>query len=92
MSCRNWLPYLSRHGLPWPSVESPATPHFTIAPMNVLLSLPPIVIVTSCVPFRSASSWGATPGYWLCLKSLVSAAPQVTSVSRAPVLAAMTCG
>ena len=52
MSWRNESPYLSLQGLPWPSVESPAAPHSTIAPMNVLLSLPPIVIVTSCVRLR----------------------------------------
>ena len=32
--------------------------------MNTLLSLPPMVMVTSWVSARSAASCGATPGYW----------------------------
>ena len=49
MSSANEEPYRSWHGLPWPGVESPAAPHSAIEPMNVLLSLPPIVMVTSWV-------------------------------------------
>ena len=60
----NELPYWSWQGLPWPSVERPATPHWTIELMKTPLSLPPMVIVTSCVRFLSASSCGATPSYW----------------------------
>ena len=60
--------------------------------MKTLLSLPPMVIVTSWVSVLRASSCGATPGYWDVKKWLVSAAPQVTSVSCAPVPAAITCG
>ena len=83
---------MSWQGLPWPRVESPAAAHAAIAPRNVLLSLPPMVMVTSRVRLPTASSCGATPGYWLPKRSLVSAAPQVTSVSRAPVSLAMTWG
>ncbi len=60
--------------------------------MKVLLSLPPIVIVTSSVSVPNAASWGAMPQYCRSKKSPVCAAPHVTSVSRAPVRRAMTCG
>jgi hypothetical protein len=60
--------------------------------MNTLLSLPPMVIVTRSVSAPTASTCGGTPGYWAVVKCLVSAAPQVTSTSRAPVSAASTCG
>ena len=60
--------------------------------MKTPLSLPPIVIVTSWVSLFTASSCGATPGYCEVKKWPVSAAPQVTSVSCAPVLPAITCG
>ena len=70
-SRRTW----SWHGLPWPSVESPAAPHSAIAPMKVSLSLPPMVIVTSWVRRPRASSCGATPG--------VLAAEEVLGLRRA---------
>ncbi len=60
--------------------------------MKTSLSFPPIVIVTSSVRRRTASSCGATPGYCDALKSFVSAAPQVTSVNRASSCSAITCG
>ena len=56
-------PYRSLHGLPVPSVDAPAAPHWTIELMKTPLSLPPIVMVTSWVSGASASSCGATPGY-----------------------------
>jgi hypothetical protein len=80
------------HGLPRPAVDRPAAPHSTIELTKTPLSLPPIVMVTSWVVRRSAASWGGTPSYWGSKKSPVSAAPQVTSVSRAPTAAARTCG
>ena len=55
-------------------------------------SLPPIVIVTSWVSLLRASSCGGTPKYCDSKKSPVSAAPQVTSRSRAPVARAISCG
>ncbi len=60
--------------------------------MKTPLSLPPMVIVTSWASCVTASSCGATPGYCELKKWLVSAAPQVTSVSCAPVSPAITCG
>jgi hypothetical protein len=57
-------PYWSRQGLPVPSVEAPAMPHRMIESMKTPLSLPPMVIVTTSVSRVTASSWGATPGYW----------------------------
>jgi len=84
-------PYLSLHGLPWPSVDMPAWPQLMTVSMNTPLSLPPIVMVTSSVSALSASSCGGTPPYCEREKCVVSAAPQVTSVSAAPVAAAMTC-
>ena len=92
MVSSNEDPYWSLHGLPLPSVDAPATPHDWIVLMKTLLSLPPMVMVTSWVFVLTASSCGATPEYWAVKKSLVSAAPQVTSVSCAPVLPAITCG
>ena len=88
----NEEPYWSLQGLPWPSVERPAAPQDRIVLMKTPLSLPPMVMVTSWVSRCTASSCGATPGYCAAKKSFVSAAPQVTSVSRAPVCAAMTWG
>ena len=53
--------------------------------MKTPLSLPPIVMVTSWVSGFRASSWtGGRPGAAAVKKSLVSAAPQVTSVRAAP--------
>ena len=46
-------PYRSLHGLPWPAVEAPAMPHWTIELMKTPLSLPPMVIVTSSVSART---------------------------------------
>ena len=60
--------------------------------MKTPLSFPPMVMVTTWESCFTASSCGATPWYCELKKWLVSAAPQVTSVSRAPVLRAITCG
>jgi hypothetical protein len=85
-------PYRSLQGLPCPPVDRPAEPHWTIELMNTPLSLPPMVMVTSSVSAVTASSWGGTPSYCGEKKSPVSAPPQVTSVSCAPVAPATTCG
>jgi len=50
--------------------------------MKTPLSLPPIVIVTSCVSFFTASSCGATPGY----------CPQLDAVGANTQLVTMTIG
>jgi hypothetical protein len=85
-------PYRSAHGLPRPRVDRPAEPHWRIELMKTALSLPPMVMVTSSVSGASASSCGGTPGNCEVKRSPVWAAPQVTSVSCAPVAAATTCG
>ncbi|CAM5287448.1 hypothetical protein SALBM217S_06682 [Streptomyces griseoloalbus] len=86
------VPYRSLHGLPLPAVSSPALPQAVMALMKVPLSLPPIVSVTRSVSAPSAFTCGGTPRYCDEVKSLVSAAPQVTSLRRAPVRSAITCG
>ncbi len=86
------VPCLSLQGLPLPPLRTPAVPQAVMALMNVPLSLPPMVSVTRSVPAPTASNCGATPGYWACVKSAVRAAPQVTSLRRAPVAFAMTWG
>jgi hypothetical protein len=88
----NEAPYFFWHGLPWPAERMPSAPHCRIVLMKTPLSLPPIVIVTSWVLNLRASSCGATPGCWAVKKSLVWAAPQVTSARLAPVFCAMTLG
>jgi hypothetical protein len=42
----NEVPWVSRQGLPWPSVRTPAALQPRIELTNTPLSLPPMVIVT----------------------------------------------
>ena len=80
--CRTW----SRHGLPWPSVESPADAALDDGADEGVVVVAADGHRHQLRALAQGVELGRDAGVLTAAKSLVSAAPQVTSVSRAPVL------